>query len=64
MLFRSTRVALLGIIERFKERNTLDGLILGGTELPLLFRSDTAHGLPLLDTGRIHVEAVMARALA
>jgi aspartate racemase len=58
-----TRAALLAIIQRFKERNSLDGLILGGTELPLLFRSDSANGLPLLDTTRIHVEAVMAQAL-
>jgi aspartate racemase len=58
-----TRTALLGIIERFKERNSIDGIILGGTELPLLFRSDSALGLPLLDTTCIHVDAVMAQAL-
>jgi len=57
-----TRAALLDIIARFKERNTLDGIILGGTELPLLFRADSAHGLPLLDTTRIHVEAVLQAA--
>lgn len=59
-----TKAALLGIIDNFKQRNTLDGIILGGTELPLLFRSDVARGLPLLDTGRIHVEAVLDRAMA
>ncbi len=58
-----TRAALLGIIERFQQRNSLDGIILGGTELPLLFRTDAAHGIPLLDTGRIHVEAVLDRAM-
>lgn len=59
-----TRAALLDIIARFKERNTLDGIILGGTELPLLFRADSAHGLPLLDTTRIHVDAVLNQAMA
>ncbi|MEO6119822.1 MAG: amino acid racemase [Terriglobales bacterium] len=58
-----SRAALAAIIEHFKERNSLDGIILGGTELPLLFRADSAHGLPLLDTARIHVNAVMAKAL-
>jgi aspartate racemase len=58
-----TRTTLLGIIERFKDRNSLDGIILGGTELPLLFRADSVHAIPLLDTGRIHVEAVLARAM-
>jgi aspartate racemase len=59
-----TKAALLGIIENFKQRNSLDGIILGGTELPLLFRTDSACGLPLLDTGRLHVEAVLAQAMA
>ncbi|HUS18565.1 MAG TPA: amino acid racemase [Terriglobales bacterium] len=59
-----TRAALVGIVERFKERNSLDGIILGGTELPLLFRAESAQGIPLLDTGRIHIEAVLAVALA
>lgn len=59
-----TRQAMLDIIARFKERNTLDGIILGGTELPLLFRADSAHGLPLLDTTRIHVDAVLQAAFS
>lgn len=59
-----TKAAMLAIIERFKERNSLDGIILGGTELPLLFRADSVHGLPLLDTTRIHVDAVLNQAMA
>jgi aspartate racemase len=58
-----TKAALVGIIENFKARNSLDGIILGGTELPLLFRADSACGLPLLDTGRIHAEAVLDSAM-
>ncbi|HUR36507.1 MAG TPA: amino acid racemase [Terriglobales bacterium] len=64
-IFRpETKSALLAIIDNFKQRNSLDGIILGGTELPLLFRTDSAHGLPLLDTGRVHVEAVLQAAMA
>lgn len=59
-----TRQALLDIIARFKERNTLDGIILGGTELPLLLRADSAHGIPLLDTTRIHVDAALQAAFS
>jgi aspartate/glutamate racemase len=36
-----TREWLLRIVERLKERNAIDGVIPGGTELPLLLRDDT-----------------------
>jgi aspartate/glutamate racemase len=39
-----------------KERDQVDGLILGGTELSLTLRERTAAGLPVLDTTQIHVD--------
>ena len=59
-----TKAELLAIVERFKVREGIDGIILGGTELPLILRADSAHGIPLLDTGCIHVEAVLNAAMA
>lgn len=59
-----TREALHGIAERLRERDGVDGLILGGTELPLILRGETAAGLPLLDTTRIHVRAAVAELLS
>jgi aspartate/glutamate racemase len=38
-----------------------DGVILGGTELPLLLRSPSVAGLRLLDTTALHVDAIVAR---
>jgi aspartate racemase len=35
-----TRARLLAIAERMKERDRIDGLILGGTELPLIMRDE------------------------
>lgn len=58
-----TRAELLAIVERFKTRGSLDGIILGGTELPLILRADSASSIPLLDTGRIHAETVLAQAM-
>ncbi|MEO6872790.1 MAG: amino acid racemase [Chthoniobacterales bacterium] len=55
-----TRAALLEIVEAMKQRDRIDGLILGGTELSLIFREPTAAGLPVLDTTQIHVEAAIA----
>jgi aspartate racemase len=54
-----TRTALIGIAETMKQRNNIDGLILGGTELSLILREPTAAGLPVLDTTQIHVEAAI-----
>jgi aspartate racemase len=58
-----TRERLLAIAGRMKERDSVEGLILGGTELPLiLHQSDSA--MPFLDTARIHVRAIVERMLA
>ena len=47
-----------------KERDGVDGLILGGTELSLILRKPTAAGLPVLDSTQIHVEAAVGWLLA
>lgn len=45
-----------------KEQQHIEGLILGGTELPLILRDVRDCGIPFLDTARIHVNAVMEQA--
>ena len=54
-----TRRSLLEIVRTMKERNNIDGLILGGTELSLILREATAADLPVLDTTQIHVDAAL-----
>jgi len=54
-----TRERLIGIVQAMKERDAIDGVILGGTELSLILREPTAAGLPVLDTTQIHVEAAV-----
>jgi aspartate racemase len=54
-----TRAALVEIVETMKQRDNVDGLILGGTELSLILREPIAAGLPVLDTTQIHVEAAL-----
>ena len=58
-----TRAALFDIVETMKERNNVDGLILGGTELSLILREETAASVPVLDSTQIHVEAALERML-
>ena len=59
-----TRRGLLAIADELKARHAIEGLILGGTELPLLLRDDEHNGIRLLDTTRIHVEGIVAELLA
>lgn len=59
-----TRAGLLAIIESMQAREGIDGLILGGTELPLLLSAPAHGGLPLLDTTRLHVARIVERMLA
>jgi aspartate racemase len=51
-----TRSALVDIARKLIERERIQGLILGGTELPLIMRDAPDLGIPLLDTTKIHVE--------
>ena len=37
----------------------IDGLILGGTELPLLLRGTSVPGATYLDTTQLHVERIV-----
>jgi aspartate racemase len=59
-----TRAGLLAIVDRLKAEREIDGVILAGTELPLILQDATHHGVPLLDTMRIHAEAAVAEMLS
>ena len=52
-----TRERLLSIAATMKERDGIKGLILGGTELPLILRDAAASSIPFLDTTQIHARA-------
>jgi aspartate racemase len=59
-----TRAGLLAIIDRMKAMSYIDGVILAGTELPLILRDPIHNGTPFLDTTKIHVEAAVAHMLS
>jgi aspartate racemase len=56
-----TRAGLLAIVDRLAQQANVDGVILGGTELPLILRDPAHDGIPLLNTTRIHCEAAVER---
>src|SRR5712675_2290292 len=59
-----TRAGLLAIVDRMKATSDVDGVILAGTELPLILRDPIHNGIPFLDTTKIHVEAAVAHMLS
>lgn len=59
MFLPETRTALLAIADEMKARHGIEGLILGGTELPLVLRDEEHNGIRLLDTTRIHVDRLI-----
>jgi aspartate racemase len=59
-----THAALLAIVDRMKAKHDIDGVILAGTELPLILRDREHTGIPFLDTTEIHCEAALTEMLS
>jgi aspartate racemase len=59
----ATRDRLLAIATQWKQRDGIEGIVLAGTELPLLLREVSVLGLVFLDTTQIHVRAAVERML-
>jgi aspartate racemase len=59
-----TREELLSIVSHMIEEQDIQGLILGGTELPIILNDTEYMGIPFLDTTRIHVERVVVEMLS
>ena len=58
-----THEGLLKIIDRLRTAQRIEGLILGGTELPLILTDETHNGLPILNTTKIHCQAAVTQML-
>jgi aspartate racemase len=56
-----TRREFVSLVERLRKEQTIDGVILGGTELPLLLSAPVIADVPVLDTTALHVAAIVER---
>lgn len=54
----STRQELLSIIKRMIDEDSIDSLILGCTELPMILDKDE-YGIPFLNTTAIHIDSIV-----
>jgi aspartate racemase len=59
-----TRDRLLALIDRLRMQEQIEAVILGGTELPLILKGNTAAGIPVLDTTAIHVKRAVTEMLS
>jgi aspartate racemase len=58
-----THAGLLAVVDRMKANANIDGVILAGTELPLILREPDHHGIPFLNTTAIHCQAAVGEML-
>lgn len=54
-----TRKILIDIIEKMVQEQHIDSLILGCTEFPLILKDSFYAGVPMLNTTKIHVDAIV-----
>ena len=64
MVLPETRARMLAIVDRLREDEGIQGLILGGTELSLIIKDDAYHGIPFFDTTQIHVQRAVEQMLS
>lgn len=58
-----TKNRLLAIANRMYSEGQIEGLILGGTELPLILKTSDMEDIELMNTTKIHVERILDAAL-
>ena len=59
-----TRERLLEIVEKLQQNHNIEGVILGGTELPLILTEPAWNGISFFDTTKIHAEKAIEKMLS
>ena len=54
-----TKSRLIQIVNELQEHKQIEGIILGGTELPLILKQEDFDRLKVFDTTQIHVNAIL-----
>jgi aspartate racemase len=64
IFLNETRAHLLAIVDKMRKQQGIEGLVLGGTELPLIMKETIGQPIPFLDTTKIHAEQAVAQMLS
>ena len=54
-----SRDALSAVVAAMRDRDQIDAIVLGGTELALILTEPTCAGVPVLNTAQVHVDAAV-----
>ena len=57
----NTKQELVKIARDLKESESIQGLILGGTELPLIISQSDFNDIEIFDTTKIHVDSIVSK---
>ena len=57
----AARERFVSFVAQLTDELEIDGVVLAGTELPLLLKTETVAGLPALDTTELHVSSIVTR---
>jgi len=58
-----TKKEFIRIVSEIKEKESIDGLILGGTELPLILSQTDFKDIEVFDTTMLHVKSIVSKML-
>jgi len=64
IFLEETKKAFINIVQYMKKQNSIEGLILGGTELPFILKEEDFINFKLFNTTEIHVENIVKYATA
>jgi aspartate racemase len=63
IFLEETKKNILGIANRMRDESRVEGLILGGTELPFILKENDFQSFKLLNTTEIHVQSILDYAM-
>jgi aspartate racemase len=63
IFLHETKKVFLDIVHQLREQTRIEGLILGGTELPFILKEEDFINFKLLNTTEIHVESILEFAM-
>ena len=63
IFLEETKTAFINITHEMIGQNNIEGLILGGTELPFILKEKDFENIKLLNTTQIHVDSILEYAM-
>jgi aspartate racemase len=63
IFLEDTKKAFIDIVYQMRKQSNIEGLILGGTELPFILKKENFNNFRLFNTSEIHVDSILEYAI-